>query len=164
MASFHCNTLGYSRQLYVLARNGYLPAFLAQINSRFRTPHWSLLTGGLIGIIALLTGSTDQIIIFSVLGALMMYGISLLSLLALRRNEPLLERPFRTPLYPFLPLLALVLSMVCLVSIVYFNPILSTIFTVLCLLSLGLFKLIGRRDVAVNLHLLNEQPKPDEAD
>lgn len=164
VASFHCNTLGYSRQLYVLARNGYLPAFLAQINNRFRTPHWSLLTGGLIGIIALLAGSTDQIIIFSVLGALMMYATSLLSLLALRRNEPLLERPFRTPFYPFLPLLALILSVVCLLAVVYFNPILSTIFAVLCLLSLGLFKLIGRRDVAVNLHLLNEQSTPDKAD
>ncbi|ARK12204.2 ethanolamine permease [Fibrella sp. ES10-3-2-2] len=163
IASFHCNTLGYSRQIYVLARNGYLPAFLAQVNERFRTPHWALLVGGLVGLIALFTGSTDQIIILSVLGAMMMYAISLLSLLALRRNEPTLERPFQTPFYPLLPLLALVLSVICLLAIVYFNPALSALFVLLGLLSMGLFRLVGRRQVAVKLHVLNEQPATDEA-
>ena len=162
VASFHCNTLGYSRQLYVLARNGYLPAFLATINSRFRTPHWSLLTGGLIGIIALFSGGTDEIIIFSVLGALVMYAISLLSLMVLRRKEPHLERPFRTPLYPFLPLLALALSLVCLTAIVYFNPLLSALFTAFCATSLGLFRLIGRRDVVVKFHVLGDKPGSSE--
>ena len=105
IASFHCNTMGYSRQIYVLARNGYLPGFLAQVNERFRTPHWALLGGGLVGLVALFMGSTDQIIIFSVLGAMMMYAISLVSLLALRRQEPELERPFKTPFYPLLPVI-----------------------------------------------------------
>ena len=157
IASFHCNTLGYSRQIYVLARNGYLPGFLAQVNERFRTPHWALLAGGGVGLVALFLGSTDQIIIFSVLGAMMMYAISLLSLLALRKKEPDLERPFRTPFYPLLPLLALVLSVICLLAIIYFNPRLSALFALLCILSYGLFRLIGRRHVAVKLHVLNEQ-------
>ncbi len=163
IASFHCNTLGYSRQIYVLARNGYLPGFLAQVNERFRTPHWALLAGGLVGLAALFMGSTDQIIILSVLGAMMMYAISLVSLLALRKKEPTLERPFKTPFYPVLPLLALVLSVVCLLAIVYFNPKLSALFAVLCILSLVLFRLIGRRQVAVNVHVLNEQPTAPSA-
>ncbi|RYF62861.1 MAG: amino acid permease, partial [Cytophagaceae bacterium] len=157
IASFHCNTLGYSRQIYVLARNGYLPAFLAQLNERFRTPHWALLVGGLVGLVALFLGRTDQIIIFSVLGAMMMYAISLVSLIALRRKEPNLERPFRTPFYPLLPLLALVLSVICLLAIVYFNPELSALFVILCVLSLVLFRLVGRRQVAVQLHVLDDQ-------
>lgn len=163
IASFHCNTLGYSRQIYVLARNGYLPAFLSQLNERFRTPHWALLAGGLVGLVALFLGSTDQIIIFSVLGAMMMYAISLVSLIALRKQEPNLERPFQTPFYPFLPMLALVLSVICLLAIVYFNPKLSALFVLLGGLSLGLFRLVGRRQVAVQLHVLDEQPSTTEA-
>ncbi|MEZ0483805.1 ethanolamine permease [Fibrella aquatica] len=162
IASFHCNTLGYSRQIYVLARNGYLPAFLAKINTRFRTPHWALLAGGSVGLVALFMGSTDQIIIFSVLGAMMMYAISLVSLLALRKNEPDLERPFRTPFYPALPLLALVLAIVCLLAIIYFNPKLSALFTGLGLLSLLVFRLVGRRQVTVKLHVLTEETTPDK--
>ena len=155
VASFHCNTLGYSRQIYVLARNGYLPAFLARVNERFRTPHWALVTGGVIGLVALFSGSTDQIIILSVLGAMVMYAISLLSLLTLRRSEPALERPFKTPLYPFLPLLALFLSLICLLAIVYFNPWLSGLFAGLGGLSLLVFRLVGRRSVSVRVNVLD---------
>ncbi|MBO0933167.1 ethanolamine permease [Fibrella aquatilis] len=155
VASFHCNTLGYSRQIYVLARNGYLPAFLAQVNERFRTPHWALVVGGGIGLVALFSGSTDQIIVLSALGAIVMYGISLVSLLALRRREPTLERPFKTPFYPFLPLLALFLSLICLLAIVYFNPRLSALFLGLGGLSLLVFRLVGRRAVPVKLNMLD---------
>ena len=155
IASFHCNTLGYSRQIYVLARNGYLPAFLAQVNERFRTPHWALVVGGGIGLAALFSGNTGQIIILSALGAMVMYAISLLSLLALRKQEPNLERPFKTPFYPFLPLLALFLSLICLLAIVYFNPWLSALFVGLGGLSLLVFRLVGRRAVPVKLNLLD---------
>ncbi len=160
VASFHCNTLGYSRQLYVLARNGYLPAFLAQINTRFQTPHWALVVGGSVGLLALMSGSTAQIIVLSVLGAMVMYASSLLSLFALRRREPLLERPFRTPLYPFLPALALVLAGVCLVAIVWFNPITSVLFTGVGLLALGLFRWRGGQHLVVTTHALDTVPGP----
>lgn len=65
IASFHCNTIGYSRQIYALAREGYLPAFLANLHQRFRTPHWALGAGGLLGLVALLAGKTDEIIILT---------------------------------------------------------------------------------------------------
>lgn len=128
IASFHANTLGYSRQLFALARTGYLPRFLADVNPRFQTPHWSLIVGGLIGLAALFSGTTGQIITLSVLGALVMYIVSLLSLFRLRRTEPHLVRPFRTPAYPVVPALALALSTVCLGATVYYNPGLSAIF------------------------------------
>jgi ethanolamine permease len=139
IASFHCNTLGYSRQVYALARAGYLPKFLAQVNARFQTPHWALIVGGLVGFVAIFSGTTDQIIILSVLGAVVMYTISMLSLLVLRKKEPNLERPFRTPFYPFFPIIALVLALVCMVAIIYYNLILSAIFFSGMIICLGLF-------------------------
>ncbi|QJW89631.1 ethanolamine permease [Spirosoma taeanense] len=140
IASFHANTLGYSRQLFALARAGYLPRFLATVNPRFQTPHWSLIVGGLIGLAALFSGTTGQIITLSVIGALVMYISSLLSLFALRRKEPNLTRPFQTPLYPIVPMVALVLSIVCLIAIAYFNPELSLLFAGLMAVSWLLFR------------------------
>ncbi|AQG78934.1 ethanolamine permease [Spirosoma montaniterrae] len=140
IASFHANTLGYSRQLFALARAGYLPAFLADVNTRFRTPHWSLIVGGLIGLAALFSGTTGQIITLSVIGALVMYISSLLSLFRLRQTEPDLLRPYRTPFYPAFPLIALLLSGVCLVAIAWYNPGLSLIFTGLLAISWLLFR------------------------
>lgn len=139
IASFHCNTIGYSRQIYALAREGYLPAFLANLNQRFRTPHWALGAGGFLGLVALLAGKTDEIIILSVLGAMVMYVTSLLSLFRLRTQEPLLKRPFLTPFYPWFPLIALGLSMLCTGAIVFYNQALSFVFFGSMLGALGVF-------------------------
>ena len=140
IASFHANTLGYSRQLFALARAGYLPSFLARVSPRFQTPHWSLIVGGLAGLAALFSGTTSQIITLSVIGALVMYIISLLSLFRLRRTEPNLVRPYSTPFYPVVPVVALILSVLCLLAIVYYNRGLSLLFGGLMAVSWVLFK------------------------
>ena len=143
VASFHGTIIGYSRQVFALARAGYLPGALARLNGR-QTPHWALLAGGAVGCAALFAGRTDQVIILSVLGAVVMYIMSLLSLFALRRREPALLRPFAVPGYPVVPLVALALSLLCLGALVYYNLTLSSIFLGGLLVLLGLFKAIGR--------------------
>ena len=146
IASFHCNTISYSRQIYALSRAGYLPDFLSVINEKFQTPHWALIVGGLIGSLAIFSGTTSDIIILSVLGAVVMYGISMLSLIVLRKKEPNLERPFKAPFYPLFPLIAFVLSMVCMVAIVYYNQDLGMIFFGGMLLCFGGYYLKLRGD------------------
>jgi ethanolamine permease len=147
IASFHCNTISYSRQIYALAREGYLPRALGDVSDRYRTPHWALLSGGAVGALAIFTGTTDQIIILSALGALVMYGVSMLSLFVLRRKEPELARPFRAPGYPYVPGLALVLAGVCLGAIAYYNPGPTLLFVGLLLAGLLLFVTVGVRYV-----------------
>ncbi|MCB2377115.1 ethanolamine permease [Hymenobacter sp. BT635] len=153
VASFHGTIIGYSRQVFALARSGYLPGMLARVNSRFRTPHWALAAGGGVGAVALLTGTTAQVITLSVLGAVVMYAISLLSLFALRRREPHLERPFTAPFYPYFPLLALALTLVSLAAIIYYNGLLSLLFFAGLGAALGLYVLLGR----------HRRPLPEDA-
>ncbi|MBC7920071.1 MAG: ethanolamine permease [Ferruginibacter sp.] len=156
VASFHGNTIGYSRQVFALARSGYLPGFLSRVNRR-RTPHWALIAGGLVGFVALLTGRTDQVIILSVLGAVTMYVISMGSLFVLRKKEPNLARPFRAPFYPYFPLVALGLSGVCLGAIVYYNPGLSLLFFGGLFTWLGGFVALGKHKERINGEALLER-------
>jgi len=128
VASFHGIIISYSRQLYAMARSGYLPAVLATVNKRFRTPHIALLVGGGIGVIVVVFGNTNDAITLSALGALVLYITSMISLLVLRRKQPGMERPFKVPLYPWFPLTALVLAVVCLIAIIWYNLKLSIIF------------------------------------
>jgi ethanolamine permease len=128
VASFHGVIISYSRQLYAMARSGYLPQVLARVHTRFRTPHIAMIAGGVIGIIALCLGNTGQVITLSALGAVVMYIISMISLLVLRRKQPTLERPFKVPLYPWFPIIALVLGVVCLIAIVWYNLLMSVVF------------------------------------
>ncbi|PWJ54281.1 ethanolamine permease [Dyadobacter jejuensis] len=128
IASFHGTIIGYSRQIYALAREGFLPKFLGQVNGRFQTPHWALLAGGAIGCLALVLGTTDQVIIIAALGAIVMYIVSMFALFVLRKKEPEMERPFKAPCYPYFPAVALLLSLLCLVAIIYYNFVLSLYF------------------------------------
>ena len=128
LASFHGIILSCSRQIFALARAGYLPPRLAAVHATRRTPHWALLATGAIGVAALLSGKTSELITLSALGAIAMYVISMLSLFRLRRSDPGLARPFRAPCYPLTPLVALVLSALSLAVIVYFNVRITVIF------------------------------------
>ncbi|GAB3639195.1 ethanolamine permease [Hymenobacter arcticus] len=143
VASFHGTIIGYSRQVFALARAGYLPAALARLNGR-GAPHWALVAGGAVGCLAIATGTTDQVIILSVLGAVVMYSISMLSLFRLRRREPELARPFRVPGYPAVPLVALALSLLSLCTIVYYSPWLSVAFLTGLGLALVTYWLLSR--------------------
>jgi len=67
----------------------------------------------------------------SVLGAIVMYIMSLLSLMRLRRREPHLERPFRAPLYPLFPLTALTIAVISLIAIIYYNVQVAALFAAL---------------------------------
>jgi ethanolamine permease len=140
IASFHGIIMGYSRQIFALARAGLLPRLLAAIHPRWRTPHWAILAGGAVGIAAIYSDKlvtiagqplTASIVTMSALGAIVMYIMSLLSLMRLRRREPQLERPFRAPLYPFFALTALTIAVISLIAIIYYNPIVAALFVLL---------------------------------
>ena len=57
-----------------------------------------------------------------------MYIISMLSLFKLRRTEPHIARPFRTPFYPYFPAFALAGAGVCMATMIYYNPLIFGIF------------------------------------
>jgi len=128
VASFHSIMIGYSRQIFAQARDGYLPRFLARIHPRTQTPYAALMAGSGIGVVAVLSGTTDKLIILSAIGATVMYIISMVSLFVLRRKFPDIERPFKTPFYPWFPAIALLLSVVALISILWFNWLLGVLF------------------------------------
>jgi ethanolamine permease len=130
IASFHGIIMGYSRQIYALSRAGYMPSFLSILHKVRKTPYMAIIVGGIVGIIAIFSEElisiggqslTGSIITMSVFGALTSYIISLFSLFRLRKTEPKRERPFKTPLYPYLPLIALVLAFICITTMIILN-------------------------------------------
>lgn len=150
IASFHGIIMGYSRQIFALARAGYLPAYFAALSPRFNTPHRALLAGGVVGVAAIFSDEwvsfggqtlTANIVTMAVLGAIVMYLVSMAALFKLRRSEPGLERTYRAPFYPVFPAIALTLGVVCLGAMVWFNGMLTLLFLVLMALAYGYFLL-----------------------
>ena len=96
----------------------------------------------IIGIIALMTGKTGEIITIACFGALALYIISMISFFKLRKNEPDMERPFKVPFYPVFPALALTIASVSMVAMTYYNQELALIFMGIMALSFVLYKLV----------------------
>jgi ethanolamine permease len=157
IASFHGLIIGYSRQIFALARSGFLPSALAKVSRKFRTPDRALIAGGIVGLISIFTGTTDKVIILSALGAVFMYCISMVSLLAWKKKQPVTTQSFKTPLYPYFPILALVLSVVCLIAIIWYNFLLSLIFFAGLATVIMVFVLLGKHQDEINDELLVEE-------
>ncbi len=96
IASFFSIIFGYSRQTFALSRAGYLPRWLSVTGGR-KVPYLALIVPGMIGFLLSLTGQGDLMITMAVFGATISYAMMTLSHIVLRRNEPELERPYRTP-------------------------------------------------------------------
>jgi ethanolamine permease len=140
IASFHGIILAAGRSTLEFGRIKFAPAFLGRIHTRFRTPSNALLINMVIGIIALLTGKTAEIITISVFGALTLYIISMIALLRLRIKEPSLERPFKVPCYPLFPVIALIIAIISFIAMTIYNSRLALIYILLVIFSFGLFK------------------------
>lgn len=147
VASFHGLILASGRSTFEFGRTGFAPAFLGKIHSRFKTPAIALLFNMCLGIIALFTNKTAEIITISVMGALTLYIIAMISLIRLRKKNPDIYRPFKVPLYPFTPYLALIIAIVALVMVGYYNLQLSLIYAGLLTLTYIAFKLFYKNKI-----------------
>src|SRR5690606_33584117 len=119
------------RATFEFGRMGYAPAFLGKTLAGRKTPAAALIVNMLAGLAALYTGKTGEIITISVFGALTLYIVSLLARFQLRRTEPDLERPYRTPGYPYVPAVSLVLAVFCLAAMTWYNPGLAAVYAAL---------------------------------
>lgn len=157
VASFHGIIMGYARQIFALGRAGYLPAVFARLHPRFKTPHVATLAGGVVGVATIYSDAfvqiagqslTASVVTLSAFGALTMYIVSMAALLRLRRSEPNLARPFRAPLYPFVPAFALGMASLALLTMVYNNLELAGVFTGLMAVLVGSALLFRRKSAA----------------
>lgn len=144
VASFNGIILAAGRATLELGRVQYVPAILGKVHPTFRTPANALWLNMVLGIAALLTNRTADIITLSCFGALTLYAVAMWSLLRLRRTEPHLERPFRTPFYPVFPIIALGLALLSLAAITYYNPMLAAVYVLIMLLGYAYFVLLAK--------------------
>ena len=104
-----------SRQSFSLGRAGYLPTALGVVHPVTRTPHVSLIVWTLATIAFVLfanwyQNATAAAILISTLTAVIWYVLAMICLFVLRRKEPHLDRPYRVPVYPYVPVFVAILS------------------------------------------------------
>jgi len=108
---------GQTRIFYTMARDGLLPAPLAAVHPKFRTPWINTLIVGAIaaGFAGLM--SLGALADLTNVGSLAAFAIVCLTVLYLRYAAPGLKRPFRTPLFPATPILGALMCIFLLMSL-----------------------------------------------
>jgi basic amino acid/polyamine antiporter, APA family len=100
--------LGQPRIFFSMARDGLLPAWAAKVHPKYRTPHiTTILTGVFVAVFAGFA-NIEEIVQLTNIGTLFAFVLVAIGILILRRTDPNRVRPFRTPLVPLVPLLAVV--------------------------------------------------------
>lgn len=98
---------GQTRVFYIMSKDGLLPNVFSKLHPKFQTPHFNTM------IVGLLLATAAALTPISVLGDLVSMGtltafsVVCFSVLYLRKARPELERPFKCPGMPFVPVLGI---------------------------------------------------------
>jgi APA family basic amino acid/polyamine antiporter len=103
--------MGQPRIFFSMSKDGLLPPVFSKVHPKFKTPYISTI---ITGIAAMIIAGLLPISILGELvsiGTLLAFIIVCVSILVLRKSKPDLERPFKTPWVPVVPVLG---ALICL--------------------------------------------------
>jgi APA family basic amino acid/polyamine antiporter len=100
--------MGQSRVFFSMSKDGLVPPVFSQLHPRFKTPAKSnLLFFVFVGLIAAFVPAS-VISNMTVIGTLFAFILVCLGIIVLRKTDPAIPRPFRTPWVPVVPILGIV--------------------------------------------------------
>jgi amino acid transporter len=106
-ASVFSLLLGYSRVPYAAARDGNYFRFLDAVHPRHNIPHRSLVSLGVVASCFCFFSLEQVITMLVITRILLQFFPQHVGVMLLRAQRPELARPFRMPLYPLAPLVAI---------------------------------------------------------
>lgn len=108
---------GQTRIFYTMARDGLIPSVFAKVHPKLKTPWINTVIVGLIATYFAGFMSLDSLGNLTNVGTLMAFAIVCITVVYLRYAHPGMKRPFRTPLFPIVPLLGTIMCLFLLMSL-----------------------------------------------
>jgi basic amino acid/polyamine antiporter, APA family len=152
--------LGQSRVFFSMSKDGLLPALFSKVHTKFRTPWISSLTVGTF--VAALAASLPINVLDEMvsIGTLLAFVIVCAGVWLIRRRNPELHRPFKTPWVPFVPIMGILISMAMMVSLTGLTWIRLAVWLVI---GMVLYFTYGRHHSRVQRGLSSDQNLSTEA-
>ncbi|MGE0883893.1 MAG: amino acid permease [Blastocatellales bacterium] len=100
--------MGQPRVFYSMSKDGLLPTWAAKVHPKYQTPHiTTAITGTIVAILAgfVPIGLLGELVSIGTLFAFVIVGTGII---ILRRTNPNMNRPFKVPLSPFIPIATVV--------------------------------------------------------
>jgi basic amino acid/polyamine antiporter, APA family len=99
------NMLTSPRVYFAMARDGMFFKKIAECHPRFLTPHVSIIAITVWAFLLTLTGTFNQLFTYVIFGEWIFFGMTVASVIVLRKKRPDLERPYKTWGYPVTPVI-----------------------------------------------------------
>jgi basic amino acid/polyamine antiporter, APA family len=141
---------GQTRVFFAMARDGLLPSFFSKLHKNFKTPVNNIILVGVVAAVVAAFVPITEIAELVNIGTLAAFIVVSASVIVLRRQRPELERPFKTPLVPLVPILAIFF---CLFLVVELPTITHLRFVIWLAIGLCIYYFYGRK----KSHLTREE-------
>jgi len=111
------------RVYYAMARDGFLPDFLSDTERNHGTPVRSIILQSLWVTVLVLSGSFEQLVIYSGLIITVFTALTVGAVIVLRQSRPQLVRPYHVPFYPVLPVCYILVAGVIMIFLSVEKPV-----------------------------------------
>ncbi len=117
------NVLTAPRVVFAMAKDGVFFKALAAIHPERKTPHLAIVVTGVWAAILSVSGTFEQLATYVIFGQWIFFGLTAGAVIVLRRTRPDLDRPYRTPGYPFTPVFFIAAALFISVNTLIVQPI-----------------------------------------
>lgn len=126
---------------FAMAEEKLLPynKFFGKVNDKFGTPANSFMFEMFLACLYVLSGSFDMLTDLVMFVLWIFFTMAVAGIFLLRKNFKDLERTYRVPLYPFIPLVGIIGSTYIIISTMITNPIYALYGTVITILGLPVY-------------------------
>ena len=135
-----------------MSRDGLLWPWASKIHSRFRTPYLSSIVVGCFVAILAMVIPLNVLDEMTSVGTLLAFVLVSAGVMVMRRTHPEVNRPFKTPFVPLVPILSIIFSGTLIVSLSYWTQLRLVVWLIIGLL---IYFGYGRRHSKVQA-----QPRP----
>ena len=124
---------------YAMARDNRFFKQAAFIHPKFQSPANALIIQGIWACILTFSGTFNQLITYIIFASWIFYGMSAGAVIILRKKKPDMDRPYKTPFYPWIPIIFILFAIFLTVNTILEAPRDAAIGTGIILAGLPLY-------------------------
>ena len=110
LTSLNSAIIASSRAAYAMSKNGHFPKVLRKVHEHCKTPYVAIVSGSILITFFSIIDNLEFVVYSINFGFVIGFSLVNLSLIKLRRIKPYLNRPFKTPFYPLMPIVGIISS------------------------------------------------------
>jgi amino acid transporter len=123
MSALNAIMYSSSRVSFAMGRENNLPAFIGRVHPRRFTPYWAVITSGVLMLVVALSIQIEDVAAAAGIMYLLLFILVNAAVMKLRHTMPDVERGFRIPWMPAIPVIAIVLNGLLALYLFTYSPL-----------------------------------------